>query len=234
MKTDAGRRLRVLLIEDEPDVRLVLSHALERARFDVRSRPDGESGLAAVRRSAPDVLLLDLQLPGIQGLDLLDQLCREPPASPMQTVVVTARSCESSVRRGLILGAVDIILKPFSSRDLPGRISSVPGLPAPPTVETVAGRLRLHPPTCSAHIEDRTIHLTAVEFMILALLDEARGGPLSRDELTARIWRHVPDLPEGVLEAHLARIESRLGTAAPILRSGPEALVGLDLAPAPA
>lgn len=108
------------------DVSLIFSHALERAGFDVRSKPEGESGLAAVRRSPPDVLLLDVQLPGIQCLDVLDQLRREPPTFPVRTVIVTARSCESSVRRGLILGAVDFVLKPFSSRDLPGRYPAFP------------------------------------------------------------------------------------------------------------
>ncbi|WP_413229905.1 response regulator transcription factor [Kitasatospora purpeofusca] len=186
---------RVLVIDDDPTVAEVVAGYLARAGHHVDHAADGPQGLALARAHRPDLVVLDLMLPGIDGLEVLRRLRGHDAGAQLPVVMLTARGDEADRILGLELGADDYVTKPFSPRELVLRVQSVlrrsrAGAPAPgsPAGPVRSEDITLDGPARRAHRAGRELSLTAREFDLLAFLLRHPGTVFSRQELMARVW----------------------------------------------
>jgi len=194
--TRAGTRLRstfvtarVLLVEDDATVRDVVTRYLGEAGYEVTEAVDGRAGLESSRDRLPDVVVLDLMLPGMSGLDVCRALRRDHERLPI--LMLTALGEERDRVRGLELGADDYVTKPFSPRELVLRVGSVLrrlGAPSSNSGQLVDGDLRLDPGARRARLGGRELSLTGREFDLLAFLLAHPGRAFTRAELLAQVW----------------------------------------------
>jgi DNA-binding response OmpR family regulator len=194
--TWAGTRLRstfvtarVLLVEDDATVRDVVTRYLGEAGYEVTEAVDGRAGLQSTRDRLPDVVVLDLMLPGMSGLDVCRALRRDHERLPI--LMLTALGEERDRVRGLELGADDYVTKPFSPRELVLRVGSVLrrlGAPSSDSGQLVDGDLRLDPGARRARLGGRELSLTGREFDLLAFLLAHPGRAFTRAELLAQVW----------------------------------------------
>ncbi|MGH9154726.1 MAG: response regulator [Acidimicrobiales bacterium] len=188
---------RILLVDDDATVTEVLTRYLEREGFTVEAVADGDTALARASTDPPDLVVLDLMLPGIDGLEVCRRLRRDAPG-PVPVVMLTARGDESDRIAGLELGADDYVVKPFSPRELTARVKAVlrraqasaPADPAPVGVDPVlrAGDLVVDTSARQVHLGDREVALTAREFELLAFLLRHPRRAFKREELFEHVW----------------------------------------------
>lgn len=210
-------RPRILILEDEPDIREILEYALKRDGFDVISATDGQAGLAAARRLVPDLILLDLMLPGMDGLEVCRQIRGDPSTAGIALIMVTAKGEESDVVLGLGLGADDYIAKPFKPHELVARTRAVLRRTRQAAVgkqdqrAVVAGSLRIDPASHRAMLDGQELPLTATEFRILHFLASRPGRVFTRDQiLAASIGANVVVLERNI-DVHIRSIRKKLG-----------------------
>jgi DNA-binding response OmpR family regulator len=180
---------RVLLVEDDATVRDVVTRYLGEAGYEVTEAVDGRAGLESTRDRLPDVVVLDLMLPGMSGLDVCRALRRDHERLPI--LMLTALGEERDRVRGLELGADDYVTKPFSPRELVLRVGSVLrrlGAPSSNSGQLVDGDLRLDPGARRARLGGRELSLTGREFDLLAFLLAHPGRAFTRAELLAQVW----------------------------------------------
>ena len=197
--------LRVLVIDDEPPIVALVRGYLEREGWQVFTAPDGQQGLDAVRREQPDVVVLDLMLPGMDGIEVCRQI---RTFSSAFIVMLTAKSEEVDKLVGLAVGADDYLTKPFSPRELVARIRAIlrrsrsPAPTAPGLDVDVARRI--------ARVDGRTIELTRTEFEILAALAREPGTVVDRPTLLASVWG--PGYSDDhLVDVHVANLRRKLG-----------------------
>jgi two-component system phosphate regulon response regulator PhoB len=210
-------REKILLIEDEPDIREVLQYNLEKEGFEVETAPRGDAGLEAIRKSGPDLLLLDLMLPGIDGLELTRILKRDPQTARLPIVMLTAKSEELDRIVGLELGADDYIPKPFSPREVVLRVKAV--LRRHQQEESASERLDsggigLDIAGHQLFIRGKEIALTATEFRLLRLLLERAGRVQTRGQLLSDVWGYAEDIDSRTVDTHIRRLRRKLGPEA--------------------
>jgi two-component system phosphate regulon response regulator PhoB len=208
---------KILLIEDEPDIAEVLQYNLEKEGFDVSTARRGDTGLETVRRDNPDLVLLDLMLPGIDGLELTRLLKRDPSTSRLPIVMLTARGEEVDRIVGLELGADDYISKPFSPREVVLRVKAV--LRRFQQEEATADTLEMggiHV-DISGHqlkVRGKEVPLTATEFRLLRLLMERAGRVQTRGQLLTDVWGYAEDIDSRTVDTHIRRLRRKLGPEA--------------------
>jgi two-component system phosphate regulon response regulator PhoB len=212
-------RERILLIEDEPDIAEVLQYNLEKEGFEVETARRGDSGLDAIRRDAPDLVLLDLMLPGMDGLELTRLLKRDGGTSRVPIVMLTARGEEVDRIVGLELGADDYISKPFSPREVVLRVKAVlrRHLPEPDAGEEElleVGGIQLDIAGHQLRIRGEEIPLTATEFRLLRLLIERAGRVQTRGQLLTDVWGYAEDIDSRTVDTHIRRLRRKLGSEA--------------------
>lgn len=211
-------RERILVIEDEPDIAEVLQYNLEKEGFQVATARRGDSGLEAVRRDAPDLIVLDLMLPGIDGLELTRTLKRETQTSRLPIVMLTARGEEVDRIVGLELGADDYISKPFSPREVVLRVKAVlrrrQTEEAPPSDLLELGGIQLDISGHRLRVRNREVPLTATEFRLLRLLMERSGRVQTRGQLLSDVWGYAEDIDSRTVDTHIRRLRRKLGTEA--------------------
>jgi two-component system phosphate regulon response regulator PhoB len=210
-------RERILLIEDEPDIAEVLQYNLEKEGFAVEVARRGDTGLEAIRREVPDLLLLDLMLPGIDGLELTRLLKRDGATSRIPIVMLTARSEEVDRIVGLELGADDYIPKPFSPREVVLRVKAVlrryqPEESAGDLVEV--GSIQLDVSGHQLRVRGKEVPLTATEFRLLRLLLERCGRVQTRGQLLSDVWGYAEDIDSRTVDTHIRRLRRKLGPEA--------------------
>jgi len=210
-------RERILVIEDEPDIAEVLQYNLEKEGFDVETARRGDTGFDAVRRDNPDLILLDLMLPGIDGLELTRMLKRDPVTSRLPIVMLTARGEEVDRIVGLELGADDYISKPFSPREVVLRVKAV--LRRFQQEESAAERIDLGgiELDISGHqlrVRGKEVPLTATEFRLLRLLLERCGRVQTRGQLLSDVWGYAEDIDSRTVDTHIRRLRRKLGPEA--------------------
>jgi two-component system phosphate regulon response regulator PhoB len=210
-------RERILLIEDEPDIAEVLEYNLAKEGYAVETARRGDSGLEAVRREAPDLIVLDLMLPGIGGLELTRMLKRDPATSRLPIVMLTARGEEVDRIVGLELGADDYISKPFSPREVVLRVKAV--LRRLQHEEGADERLEIGgiQLDASAHqlrVRGQEVPLTATEFRLLRLLMERSGRVQTRGRLLSDVWGYAEDIDSRTVDTHIRRLRRKLGAEA--------------------
>jgi two-component system phosphate regulon response regulator PhoB len=213
---------RILLIEDEPDIAEVLQYNLEKEGFQVELASRGDAGLESVRRENPDLILLDLMLPGLDGLEVTRLLKRDPATAHLPIVMLTARSEEVDRIVGLELGADDYISKPFSPREVVLRVKAVlrrlqPEQPEPEetTSEMLQlGGIELDIPGHQLRLGGKEVPLTATEFRLLRLLMERNGRVQTRGQLLSDVWGYAEDIDSRTVDTHIRRLRRKLGSEA--------------------
>jgi two-component system, OmpR family, phosphate regulon response regulator PhoB len=210
-------REKVLIIEDEPDIAEVLQYNLEKEGFDVETARRGDAGLEAVRKEDPDLILLDLMLPGVDGLELTRMLKRDAATSRLPIVMLTARGEEVDRIVGLELGADDYITKPFSPREVVLRVKAV--LRRFQQEESSSERLEIGgiELDVSGHqlrVRAKEVPLTATEFRLLRLLLERAGRVQTRGQLLSDVWGYAEDIDSRTVDTHIRRLRRKLGPEA--------------------
>ncbi|HEX2645464.1 MAG TPA: response regulator [Thermoanaerobaculia bacterium] len=208
---------RILVIEDEPDIAEVLQYNLEKEGFQVETARRGDAGLDAIRREAPDLVLLDLMLPGVDGLELTRLLKRESATSRVPIVMLTARGEEVDRIVGLELGADDYIPKPFSPREVVLRVKAV--LRRQQSDEVPAdlleiGGIQLDISGHQLRLRGKDVPLTATEFRLLRLLMERSGRVQTRGQLLSDVWGYAEDIDSRTVDTHIRRLRRKLGSEA--------------------
>ncbi len=213
-------RERILLIEDEPDIAEVLQYNLEKEGFQVELAGRGDAGLEAVRRESPDLILLDLMLPGLDGLEMTRLLKRDPATAHLPIVMLTARSEEVDRIVGLELGADDYISKPFSPREVVLRVKAVLRRLQPEQPEETAnellqvGGIELDISGHQLRLGGKEVPLTATEFRLLRLLMERNGRVQTRGQLLSDVWGYAEDIDSRTVDTHIRRLRRKLGPEA--------------------
>jgi two-component system alkaline phosphatase synthesis response regulator PhoP len=184
-------KAKILVIDDEPSIVKLVEAYLKPEGYEVLSAVDGVSGLKAARVFKPDLIILDVMLPGMDGIELLSRLRRE---SDVYVILLTARTEETDKIVGLTVGADDYVTKPFSPRELTARVKAAmrriqTGAGAGSEVRVLAFRhVRIDVAARLVTVDDNLIDLTALEFDILRVLAENRGRVLTRDQLLEKVW----------------------------------------------
>ena len=203
---------RIAVVEDEPDLAEVVRYTLSREGFQVEVHSRGDAALEAVRRKPPDLIVLDLMLPGLDGLELTRALKRDTATARIPLVMLTARAEEVDRVVGLELGADDYVTKPFSPRELTLRIKAVlrRGEGGTPAAVLEAGGIRLDPNAHEAQLEGAPLPLTATEFRLLKLLLERQGRVQTRASLLSEVWGYAQDVDSRTVDTHVRRLRRKL------------------------
>jgi DNA-binding response OmpR family regulator len=210
---------RALVVEDDPDIVELVSHYLTADGWSVEACHDGRRALERLRATPCQLLILDLQLPGMDGLALCREVRRDERLRDMPVVMLTARSEEADRVVGLELGADDYVVKPFSPKELVARIHSMfRRLERQETgARLVFGPVELDRERHTVRIEGVAVHLTAKEFALLAALIDARGRVLSRQTLLEQIWGYSYAEGTRTVDVHVRRLREKLPALAPFI-----------------
>jgi DNA-binding response OmpR family regulator len=205
----------ILVVEDEPDIRDLIVLHLEREGFRCRTAATGPEALDAVKRTPPDLLILDVMLPGESGLDVCRKLRGRDESADLAIIMLTARTEEVDRIVGLELGADDYVTKPFSPKELIARVRAVlRRVRRPAASEHVAtGGLVIDRGRHVVSLHGEPLSLTAKEFDLLEALVEASGRLLTREQLLNRVWGHAraDELESRTVDVHVHRLRAKLG-----------------------
>jgi two-component system response regulator VicR len=208
---------KILIVDDEPPIVDVLSYNLKQANYEVVVAWDGEQALAQARREQPDLIILDLMLPRLDGLEVCRTLRRE---RDVPIIMLTARDAEVDRVVGLELGADDYVVKPFSVRELMARVKNLLRRAAPrpaeaPSDTTQVGVLTVDAACHEARLGAVELELTALEFEMLHTLAHHVGQVLSREQLLEQVWGYDYHGDLRVVDALIKRLRAKLRQAAP-------------------
>jgi len=200
---------RVLVVDDEPAIVDIVSDYLTEAGYRVTTARDGEAALREIRSRPPDLIVLDLGLPGVDGLDVARAVRR---SSPVPIIMLTARSAETDRVVGLELGADDYVVKPFSPRELLARVRAVMRRSAaePGDRPHVIGDLTVDPSRRVVEVGGRVVDLTATEFDLLARMAAAPGRVFTRGQLLETIHGVAVEAGERAIDAHVKNIRRKI------------------------
>jgi phosphate regulon transcriptional regulator PhoB len=207
----------VLVVEDESDIRRLIVHHLERDGFRCRAVGSGSDALTAVRDAVPDLIVLDIMLPGMDGLEVCRRLRSDRAAGTVPIIMLTAKTEEVDRVVGLELGADDYIAKPFSPKELVARVRAVlrRARPSEPTRALSGGEVTLDPARHEVTVSGERVPLTPKEFELLQALMESAGRVLSREHLLNRVWGYAraDEIESRTVDVHVRRLRAKLGTA---------------------
>ena len=209
--------LKVLVADDEPDVIDLVAANLCSAGFKVLKAEDGPEALSIAREQSPDLLILDLMLPGMTGLEVCRTLKADPLTAEMPIIMLTAKAEEVDRIVGLELGADDYVTKPFSPRELVLRVQRILKRleKRKPTEGLLTlGNIVLDRARLSVTVAGKPVDFTATEFKLLALLMERRGRVQSRDVLLNDVWGYESVIDTRTVDTHIRRVREKLGSAA--------------------
>jgi two-component system, OmpR family, alkaline phosphatase synthesis response regulator PhoP len=205
---------KILIIDDEPSIHKVITAYLIAEGYEFLSAMDGPGGLNAARSFKPDVVILDVMLPGMDGIELLANLRRD---SNVYVIMLTARAEETDKIVGLSVGADDYLTKPFSPRELIARIKAAlrriqnMSNPSDSTSVLIFSHIRIDPSERRVWMEGQLIDLTAVEFDLLVALAHNHGMVLSREQLLEKAWGYDYFGDTRVVDVHIGHIRQKLG-----------------------
>jgi DNA-binding response OmpR family regulator len=213
---------RVVVIEDEEPIAAAVAARLRSEGFEVDVAADGPSGVSLVERARPDLVVLDLMLPGFDGLEVCRRIQKD---RPVPVLMLTARDSETDLLVGLAVGADDYLTKPFSPRELVARVHAIlrrVGRSADPAAAAASdpavrilrlGKVALEPATRRATLDGEPVHLTPTEFDILALLGDKPGVVFTREKLLAEIWGYRDGFGARTVDSHVQALRRKLGAS---------------------
>ena len=204
---------KVLIVEDEKDILQLVKLYLEKEGYRIVTASTGSEGLAQVRTEKPDLVVLDLMLPGLSGLEICKALRADDRTAALPIIMLTARGEESERILGLDVGADDYVVKPFSPNELMARVRALLRRTAPPDIKERV--LRCGPVSVDVErhtVSDagETVRLTAKEFLLLQYLLEHRGRVLSRDRLLSDVWDYQYPGATRTVDVHVRRLREKL------------------------
>src|SRR5438093_12117599 len=206
---------RVLIVDDDPDIRKLVSYNLTQAGFRVSTAATGVAALEAVHGQPPDLIILDIMLPDLDGLEVCKKLRRQEKSRRIPIIMLTARTQEVDRVVGFELGADDYVMKPFSPRELVLRVKSIfRRMGEEPSDVLQVGEIQLLPQRRQLLIGKRPVTLTAKEFDLLEELMRARGNVLTREILMNKVWGYHTEATSRTLDTHVRRLREKLGEEA--------------------
>ena len=216
-------RNKIVIIEDEPDIVEVLTYNLKREGFNVVSVERGDEGLNAVRNQSPNLVILDLMLPGIDGLSLCQQMKSDPLIKEIPIIIISAKGEESDVVIGLELGADDYLPKPFSPRELLARVKAVLRR-GPINEEPNKKRISIEDLVVDAvrhevRLKGALINLTATEFKLLLQLAAQPGRAYTREQLLNRIVGRGVVVIDRNIDVHIRSLRKKLGHSGQLIQT---------------
>ena len=214
---------RVLVVDDEPDITALVAYHLAKAGYRVSTAARGAEALKAAQVERPDVVVLDLMLPGGSGYDVLRELRAKEETRDVGVILLTARREEPDRIKGLSMGADDYLTKPFSPQELTLRVGALLRRLAAPAVATgsslVAGALVIDRSAHRASVDGEELPLTPTEFKLLETLVERRGRVQSRERLLQDVWQHQPDMQTRTVDMHVQRLRTKMGEHADLIET---------------
>ncbi len=213
---------KILIVDDQADVTDLLGGTLRQEGYEVLVAHDGSSGLTKALTESPSLVVLDVVLPVISGLEVCRQIKRVPATRRLPVIMLTARATEQDRVKGLEAGADDYVTKPFSPREFVLRISRSIGRAAP--VTSLKPKLRvgdfvLDELRHEIRVRNQLVNLTALEFRLIALLMENSGFVLERDRLLERVWGYGSNVTTRTVDTHIMRLRFKLGEAGTLVET---------------
>jgi len=212
----------ILVVDDEPDLLELVRFNLDRAGFRVETAVSGEEALARLRRSVPDLLVLDLMLPDLSGEEVCRRVRADPGLTGLPVIMLTAKSEEVDRVVGFELGADDYVTKPFSPRELVLRVKALLRRSyeaAASSAPLERGPLRLDPERHRCAVEGEEVELTAKEFQLLEVLMRRPGRVMTREKLLDEVWGSDIAVTSRTIDTHLKRLREKLGAAADLIQT---------------
>jgi len=207
---------RILIVEDEPDISDLIAFNLKRAGFETLQAHDGIAAGDMALKEAPDLIILDLMLPGRDGYAVFKELRRDPRTSSTPIIMLTAKAQTADRIQGLEAGADDYLTKPFSPKELLLRVQSVlrRAENAPGASEFSVGPFLFDKTHLKFYINREPVELTSTEFKLLVFLAERAGHPQRRHDILRTVWGYSDDVHSRTLDTHMKRMRQKLGEAA--------------------
>jgi len=213
-----GKGVKILVVDDEQDITALVAYHLEREGFRVLKAHDGLQAMELVKRERPNLLILDLMLPRMSGLDICRRLRREPDTARLPILMLTAKVEETDKVLGLELGGDDYLTKPFGPRELVARVKALLRRSEDVQAEEIlkAGELEIDLGRYTVSHRKRSLELTAKEFDLLKALVLAKGRALTRDYLLDRVWGYerASEIESRTVDVHVRRLREKLGSEA--------------------
>ena len=211
----------ILVVDDEPDVIELVAYNLKQAGYNVVAAKDGSEALAKIKSAPPNLILLDVMLPEMDGLEVCKVLRKETATATIPIIMLTAKAAEIDRVLGLELGADDYLTKPFSPRELVLRVKK---LLERSRVDSGAeqfkfGKLSIDIPRHTVTFEGKKIDLTATEFKLLTILAQRRGIVQTRERLLQDVWEYEKFIDTRTVDTHMRRLREKLGRAADYLQT---------------
>jgi two-component system phosphate regulon response regulator PhoB len=237
MTEERSSERRVLVIEDEADIRDLLSYNLQSGGYQVKSVETGQLGLVAVDEFEPDVVLLDLMLPDVSGTEVCRRIRSRTETTQPAIIMLTAKGEEIDRVVGFEVGADDYVVKPFSVRELLLRVNAVlRGRSGVPTVVSdkrtapvvpvtksrrkyAVGPLKVDVDGHYVYVKQNEIHVSAIEMRLLVYLIEHRGRVRSREDLLEDVWGYKPGVSTRTVDTHVKRLRDKLGSAGVLIET---------------
>jgi two-component system phosphate regulon response regulator PhoB len=214
---------RILVVDDEPDITALVAYHLARAGYRVSTAAAGPEALRAAREEQPDIVILDVMLPGVSGYDVLAELRRQEETRDVGVILLTARREEPDRIRGLTLGADDYLTKPFSPAELVLRVQGLLRRLEAPAVASgatlTAGPITIDRAAHRVSLDGHDIELTSTEYKLLLTLVERRGRVQSRPQLLETVWEAQPDIQTRTVDMHVQRLRTKLGEAGELIET---------------
>jgi len=210
-----SRRKKVLVVDDERDLVDLISLNLQRQGYEVITAHDGKVGLELARKQLPDLIILDLMMPGLSGQEVVTRIKGDPQTATLPILMLTARGEETDIIVGLSLGADDYVTKPFSVKVLVARVAAVlrrkAGNESPQQQLFNAGPLAIDQSRHEITLQGKSVNVTPTEFKLLTALAAARGRVLSRDQLTDRVMGADVYVTDRAIDVHVTAVRKKLG-----------------------
>ena len=213
---------KIYIVEDEPDIRETLKYNFSNEGFKVFTAPDGEKALSNIKKVLPDVLILDLMLPGVSGLDVCKSIRTDDDIRDMSIIMLTAKGEEIDRVIGFELGADDYVTKPFSVRELILRVKVLLKKQRESLVENklvTFGPIRIDLDAHELKINDKEVVLTALEFKLLQHLVKRKGRVQTREQLLGDVWGYSAEVTTRTVDTHIKRLREKLGNTSEYIQT---------------
>jgi len=214
---------RILVVDDEPDITALVAYHLAKTGYRVSTATTGADALRSAREERPDIVVLDLMLPGLSGYEVLAELRKRDETKDVGVILLTARREEADRIKGLSLGADDYLTKPFSPHELALRVAALLRRLASPAVSggstLTAGPITIDRAAHKVTLDGQELQLTSTEFKLLLTLLERRGRVQTRPQLLETVWEAQPDIQTRTVDMHVQRLRTKLGEYGPLIET---------------